>query len=135
MLECTVLYTVSIYLLSNSGYHFVQYHFVHTILSVMMMIMVLCPKAGSLDFTPPGNEMSAVVSHCLPHRQLWVSNLPKAATQWLEVDSNPRSFCCKAQNILLHHRVPPVCICNFVLAILSVPICPLSFCPVTLKDL
>ena len=40
-------------------------------------MMVLCPKAGSLAFTPPGDEMSEVVSRCLPHRQLWVSNLSK----------------------------------------------------------
>jgi len=42
--------------------------------TVMMMMlrvmMVLCPKPGSLAFTPPGDEMSEVVSHCLPHRQL-----------------------------------------------------------------
>jgi len=50
-------------------------------------MMVLCPKAGSLAFTPPGDEMSEVVSRCLPHRQLWVSNLSKVATQWREVDS------------------------------------------------
>src|SRR6218665_1970467 len=37
---------------------------------MMMTMMVLCPKAGSLAFTPPGNEMSEVVSRCLPHRQL-----------------------------------------------------------------
>ena len=34
------------------------------------------------------NKMNEVVSRCLPHRQLWVSNLSKVATQWLEVDSN-----------------------------------------------
>jgi len=28
-------------------------------------------KAGA--FTPPGDEMSEVVSRCLPHRQLWVA--------------------------------------------------------------
>src|SRR6218665_3545598 len=39
---------------------------------VMTMMIVRCPKAGSLAFTPPGDEMSVVVSHCLPHRQLWV---------------------------------------------------------------
>ena len=55
-----------------------------------MMMMVLCPKAGSLDFTPTGDEMSEVVSRCLPHRQLWVSNLSKVVMQWLEVDSNLR---------------------------------------------
>src|SRR6218665_2872548 len=53
----------------------------------MMMMMVLCPTAGSLAFTPPGDEMSEEVSRCLPHRQLWVSNLSKVATRWLEVDS------------------------------------------------
>src|SRR6218665_3474669 len=70
------------------------------------MMIVLCPKAGSLAFTPPGDEMSEVVSRCLPHRQLWVSNLSKVATQWREVDSNPRPFGCKAQNLPLHHGVP-----------------------------
>ena len=35
---------------------------------MMMMMVVLCPKAGSLAFTPPGDEMSEVVSCCLPHR-------------------------------------------------------------------
>ena len=29
----------------------------------------------------PGDEMSEVVSRCLPHRQWWVSNLPKVAPQ------------------------------------------------------
>jgi len=24
---------------------------------------------------PPGDEMSDVVSYCIPHRQLWVKNL------------------------------------------------------------
>ena len=43
---------------------------------------------------------------CLPHRQLWVSNLFKDATQWLEVDLNLRPSGCKAQNIPLHHRIP-----------------------------
>src|SRR6218665_1698004 len=51
-----------------------------------------------ISFTSPGDETSEVVSRCLPHRQLWVSNLSKVATQWLEVDSNPRLFGCKAQN-------------------------------------
>src|SRR6218665_2488863 len=72
----------------------------------MMMMMVLCPKAGSLAFTPPGDEMSEVVSRCLPHRQLRVSNLSKVVTQWREVDSNLRPFGCKAQNLPLHHGVP-----------------------------
>ena len=38
------------------------------------------PEAGLLAFTPPGDEMIEVVSRCLPHRQLWVSNFPMAAT-------------------------------------------------------
>ena len=64
------------------------------------MMMALCPKACSLAFTPPGDEMSEMVSRCLPHRQLWVSNFLKAATQWLEVDSNHRPSGYKAQSIL-----------------------------------
>src|SRR5688572_7539267 len=55
---------------------------------------------------PPRDEMSEVVSRCLPHRQLWVSNLSMVATQWLEVVSNLRHSGYKAQNIPLHHRVP-----------------------------
>ena len=70
---------------------------------MMMMMMVLCPKAGSWAFTPPGDEMSEVVPRCLPHRQLWVRTLSKVATQWREVDSNPRPFGCKPQHIPLHH--------------------------------
>jgi len=50
---------------------------------MMMMLMILCLKAGSLAFTPPGDEMCEVVSCGLPHRQLWESNLSKVATQWL----------------------------------------------------
>jgi len=43
-----------------------------------MMMMVLCLKAGSLAFIMPnGDEMSEVVSHCLSHKQLWVSNFSK----------------------------------------------------------
>jgi len=60
----------------------------HQTLHLWQMMMVLCPKAGSWVFMPPGDEMSEVVSHCLPHRQLWVSNLSKVAMQWLEVDFN-----------------------------------------------
>src|SRR6218665_1648416 len=71
-----------------------------------MMMMGLCPKAGSLALTSPGDEMSEVVSHCLPHRQLWVINLSKVATRWLKVDSNPRPSGCKAQNVPLHHCIP-----------------------------
>jgi len=74
-----------------------------------MMMMVLCPKAGSLASMPSGDEMSEEVSHCLPHRQSWVSNLSKVALQWLEVDSNLRPLDCKAQNKLLHHRVIYYC--------------------------
>src|SRR6218665_899138 len=44
------------------------------------MMMVLCPMAGSLAFTSPGDELCEVVSRCLPHRQLWVSNLSKVAS-------------------------------------------------------
>src|SRR5688572_29100500 len=54
---------------------------------------------------PPGDEMNDVVSRCLPHRQLWVSNLSRVATQLLEVDSNLQPFGYKAQNIPLHHRI------------------------------
>src|SRR6218665_190033 len=75
---------------------------------MQLIMMVLCPKAGSLAFTPPGDEMSEVVSHCLPHRQLWVSNLSKVATQWREVDSNPRPFGCKPKHIPLHHGAPRI---------------------------
>jgi len=39
------------------------------------MMMVLCQKAGSLAITRPGDEISEVVSSCLPNRQLhvWVT--------------------------------------------------------------
>src|SRR6218665_4186267 len=80
----------------------------------MMMMMVLCPKAGLLAFTPPGDEMSEGVSRCLFHRQLWVSNLSKVSTQWHEVDLNLRPSGCKALNIPLHHRIPytvHMCVC------------------------
>jgi len=30
---------------------------------VLIMMMVLCLKAGSLAFTPPGDEMGEVVCH------------------------------------------------------------------------
>src|SRR6218665_3882812 len=66
------------------------YHITTLALLLPLMMMVLCPKAGcSLAFTPPGDEMSEVVSRCLPHRQLWVSNLSKVHMQWLEIDSTP----------------------------------------------
>ena len=68
-------------------------------------MMILCPRAGSLAFTPPGDEMIEVISRCPPHRQLWLSNLSKVVTQWLEVDSNLQPLGCKAQNIPLDHRV------------------------------
>src|SRR6218665_1328592 len=70
------------------------------------MMMVLCPKAGSLAFVPSGDEMSEAVSRCLPRRQSWVSNLSKVAMKWLEVYSNLRPSGCKAQNMPLHHRIP-----------------------------
>src|SRR6218665_4065111 len=84
-------------------------HYIQLMMMMMMMMMALCPKAGSLAFTPPGDEMSEMVSRCLPHRQLSVSNLPEVTTQGRKVDSNPRIFGCKAvkaQNIPLHHGVP-----------------------------
>src|SRR6218665_3371645 len=55
-------------------------------------MMVLCPKAGSLAFTPPGDEMREVLSCCHTHRKLWVSNLSKVATQLLEVDIEPATL-------------------------------------------
>lgn len=39
----------------------------------------------SIGFMPPWDEMSGVVFRCLPHRQIWVSNLSKFATHRLEV--------------------------------------------------
>ena len=45
-------------------------------------------KGRFIEFTPPGDEMSEVVSCCLPHRQLWMSYLSKVAMQWLGVDLN-----------------------------------------------
>src|SRR6218665_53728 len=56
--------------------------------------------------------MSEAVSRCLPHRQLWVSNLSKVATQRLEVGSSPRPSGFKAQNKPLHHRA--FCVVTFV---------------------
>src|SRR6218665_371460 len=55
---------------------------------MMMMMMVLCSKAGSLAFMTPRDVMNEVVSHCHPHRQLWASNLSNVATQRCEVHSN-----------------------------------------------
>src|SRR6218665_2295459 len=72
-----------------------------------MRMMVLCLMAGSLALTPPGDEMSNVVSRCLPRRQLWVSNLSKVATQWFEVDSNLRPSGCKAENIYPYTPTSP----------------------------
>src|SRR6218665_2331601 len=56
--------------------------------------------------TPPGDEMSEVVSCCFSHRHLWVSNLSCVSMQWLEVDSNLKPSSYRAENILLHHRAP-----------------------------
>jgi len=50
-----------------------------------MMMMVLCPKAGSWAFTPPWDEKSEVVSHCLPHRQLWVATCSRLLYSGLNV--------------------------------------------------
>src|SRR6218665_2223505 len=96
-----------------------------TTMMVMLMMMVLCPKTGSLAFTPPRDEMSEVVSHCLPHRQLWVSNLSKVATQWLEeveIDLNWRPLGYKAQKILLHHHA--------ALMTLLIPIILMIYCKI-----
>ena len=46
-----------------------------------------------IGFYATRDEMNEVVSRCLPHRQLWVSNLCKVAMQWIEVSSDY-----KAQN-------------------------------------
>jgi len=35
-------------------------------MAMMMMMMVLCTKAGSRASTPHGDEMSEVISRCLP---------------------------------------------------------------------
>ena len=74
-------------------------------------MMVLSLKTGSLTTgsltsAPPRDEMGELVSRCFPHRQLWVSNLSKVATQWLEVDLNLQPSNYKAQNIPLHHHIP-----------------------------
>src|SRR5688572_15447317 len=66
-----------------------------------MMMMSSLPEGSSIDFY--GEEMSEVVSHCLPHRQLCISNLSRVAMQWFE----PATPSYKAQNIPLDHRVPP----------------------------
>jgi len=79
-----------------------------------VLMMVFCPKAGSLAFMPPEDEMSEVVSRCLPQRQLWVSNLSKVAKQWLEVDLILRPSGYKAQNIPLHHLICDLRIVNKV---------------------
>src|SRR6218665_2674925 len=82
-----------------------------TVLYCIVMRMVLCPNAGSLGFTPAGDEMAEVVSCCLPRRQLlWMSNLSKVATQWLEVFSNLRPSGYKAQNIINTSPRPTYCI-------------------------
>jgi len=67
-------------------------------------MMVLCLKAGSLAFMLPGYEMSEVVSHCLPHRQLWESNLSNVPMLWLEVDSNLRPSGYKEIKICGHFK-------------------------------
>jgi len=65
--------------------------------------MVLCPTVDSLAFTPPDDEMSEMVYRCVSHSQLWMNNLSKVATQWLEVDSNLRPSGYKAQNTTASH--------------------------------
>ena len=86
--------------------NYLQLRSMMMMMMMMMMIKVLWPKAGSLVFTPPRDEMSEGVSRCLPHRQLWVSNLSKVATKWLEVDSNLRPSDSKKQNIPPYRCVP-----------------------------
>jgi len=66
------------------------------------------PEGRFIGFYTTGDEMSEVVSHCLPHRRLRVSNLSKVATQWLELDSNLNPYGCKAQNIPLQPCVPQI---------------------------
>jgi len=39
-------------------------------------------RGRGIAFVLPRGEMSEVVSHCLPHKQMWV----RVAMQWLEVD-------------------------------------------------
>ena len=46
--------------------------------------------------------------HAEAHEQLRVKDLPRVPTRRLEVDSNPQPSGCKAPNIPLHHRAPPV---------------------------
>ena len=83
----------------------------------------LCQKASLLAFTPPGDEVSEVVSYCSQSEQLvqvqWVSNLSKVATQWLDVDSNPWPSSCKAQNIPLHHRIPLWTWCGHITCVIQ----------------
>ena len=38
------------------------------------------------------------------YRQLWVKDLPKVPTWWLEWDSNPQPSRCKAPNLPLNHQ-------------------------------
>src|SRR5678815_1056552 len=47
--------------------------------------------------------------HAEAHEQLRVKDLPRVPTRRLEVDSNPQPSGCKAPNIPLHHRAPPLC--------------------------
>src|SRR6218665_598484 len=72
-----------------------------------MMMMVLCPKAGSLAFTPPGDEKSDVVSRCLPRIQLFIhSRIYKAPLQEIYPEAPPaqprryRSVMSSLQNAL-----------------------------------
>ena len=78
--------------------------------SVMMsFLLILGWMASPLAFILPWDEVSKVVSHGLPHRQLWVINLSRFAMLWLNVDLNLWPSGDKAQSILLHcHIIPPV---------------------------
>lgn len=57
-------------------------------------------------FTPPGDEASEVVSHCLDQRQLWLSNLSKVAYALARGIFKLVTPGYKAQNLPLHHCVP-----------------------------
>jgi len=67
-------------------------------------MMVLCPKAGSLAFTSPGDEMSEVPSSQTVMGEQLVKGCYTVA--WGRLRSNLQLYGYKAQNIPLYHRVP-----------------------------
>src|SRR6218665_2207584 len=97
-----------------------MYYCDNTPIYAIAMMMVLCPKAGSLAFTPPGDEMSEVVSRCPPHRQLWVSNLSKVATWGLERESNLRPSGRQASTLPMRHLSMQ---CYFLYCIVHMRVC------------